>query len=91
MNKIWKTPLNLSGNTVTHIESGSRFPLNVGIDANGVPCVWFWAPDGDRKFHIDVEVIGTGIPVEDIPRGYVGTFVYRSLVLHAFHSAGEWT
>jgi hypothetical protein len=91
MNTIWKTPLGLSGSTVTAIESGRPAPLSVGIDANGVPSVWYWAPTDEAKYFIDVEIIGTGIPAKEMLPGYLGTFVYRSLVLHAFHTVGERT
>lgn len=90
MNAIWKTPLNLVGSTVTQVTSSAPAPLHVGIDANGVPCVWYWAPDSENTFVTDIEVIGTGIKTDRILPGYLGTFVWRTLVLHAFHSVGAW-
>lgn len=82
MSQIWKQPLELTGNTVTTVETSGL--LHVGIDANGVPCVWFWAPEENRAT-TEVVLFGTGhdIPEASVDR-YLGTFIWRTLVLHAF-------
>jgi hypothetical protein len=33
---------------------------------------------------VNTTVVGTGHPYYGDPEGYIGTFTYRSLVLHAF-------
>lgn len=87
MSVIWKEPLPLDeGRDRVTLESSGA--LHVGLDPNGVPCVWFWAPEADeggRVPVIDVILVGTGIPLEaeSVDR-YIGTFVWRTLVLHAF-------
>ena len=76
MSVIWKEPLRLDeGRDSVTIESAGA--LHVGIDPNGVPCVWFWAPEeGSATQRITVVLIGTGItlPDDSVDR-YLGTFV----------------
>ncbi len=85
MSTIWKQPLTVpEGQDVTPALA-HRGILHVGIDPNGVPCVWFRAPEGEESWVSNVIVFGTGHP---IPEGtglqYIGSFVWRTLVLHAF-------
>jgi len=88
--QIWKQRLDTGGFTVTTVTHAGLAPLHVGLDGNGVPCVWFWAPSTDGGLvairDTDVELIGTGIPAdtETIDHLHIGTFVWRGLVLHAF-------
>jgi hypothetical protein len=87
MNTIWKTPLNLGGDLVTEFKARFGKILHVGHDANGVPSIWYLAPESPEPEHmptVRVLVVGTGHPFEEGPDRYIGTFTYRSLVLHAF-------
>lgn len=84
MSAIWKQPLTVpEGQDVTPalVHQGI---LHVGIDPTGVPCVWFWSPEEDPETS-NVVVFGTGHPIaeESVDR-YIGSFVWRMLVLHAF-------
>ena len=85
MSVIWKEPLPLEqGRDTLTVESSGA--LHVGIDPNGVPCVWFWAPEEESYVkRVTVILVGTGVPMaeESVDR-YLGTFVWRTLVLHAF-------
>lgn len=82
--QIWKKPLTLpEGGVVTGVENSGI--LHVGIDPNGVPCVWFWAPEEEASVVSEVVLFGTGesMEPESVDR-YIGSFVWRMLVLHAF-------
>jgi hypothetical protein len=95
MSQIWKTPLDLEGDTTTTIEHGGREVLHAGLDANGLPCVWHWAPVVPSEVHTtSVVLIGTGVPVDGVLSPnvwgrHVGTFVYGPLVLHAFETVAR--
>lgn len=71
---------------ITRVQSPVR-PLSVGIDANGVPSVWYWAAETEHERESwKIELLGTGIADrerEEIGE-FLGTFVHRHLVLHAF-------
>lgn len=83
--RIWKErlPLDEGADRLTVETTGI---LSVGHDANGVPSVWFWeapAEPGSNPLE-EVVLYGTGHTVPDEPGRYVGTIVWRTLVLHAF-------
>lgn len=84
MSAIWKQPLTVpEGQDVTPdlVHQGI---LHVGVDPNGVPCVWFWAPEVEPT-KSNIVVVGTGHPIPDESvDSYIGSFVWRSLMLHAF-------
>ena len=59
MNQIWKTPLNMGGDKETEIET-MGLVLRVGIDPNGVPAVWYWAPDSDHRLKTKIVLLWDG-------------------------------
>lgn len=84
---IWKSPLNLQGDLATVVRARYGKILHVGHDANGVPSMWYWAASTESDLEsrtMRVVVVGTGNAYEGEPSDYIGTFTYRSLVLHAF-------
>jgi hypothetical protein len=86
---IWKQPLTVpEGQDVTPalVHQGI---LHVAIDPNGVPCVWFRAPEAE-PITSNIVVFGTGhlIPEGEVLQ-YLGSFVWRTLVLHAFQQDVE--
>jgi hypothetical protein len=86
MPAIWKQPLSMPGET--HIEHQGI--LHIGIDPNGVPCVWFWRPESEPILS-RIVLFGTGIEMtpQEASGRYVGSFVWRTLVLHAFEGPVE--
>lgn len=83
MSKIWKTHLNLDGDVTTTIDTMGMV-LRAGLDAGGVPSVWYWAPEPNHRLTTKIVLLGTGIETPEWIGGYIGSFVYGSLVLHAF-------
>lgn len=87
MAEIWKTNLNMFGaleqNMETTIES-MGIVLNVGLDVEGIPSVWYWAPDSDHRLKTKILLLLTGQEVNEWIGGYKGTFVFDGMVMHAF-------
>jgi hypothetical protein len=85
---IWKARLPMPG-ALTLEHSGI---LHVGIDPNGVPCIWFWRPDSEDETTLSrITLFGTGIEMtpKEASGRYIGTFVWRTFVLHAFEQVVE--
>ena len=65
---------------------GAR-PLSAGLDARGVPCVWF-ETHGDHggSCDIEVQIVGTGKEFDPHGWQYIATWAMPDvgLVLHAF-------
>ena len=84
MSTIWKARLTIPGGFVAPTKIQHQDILYVGLDPNGVPCVWFRAPE-EEPYLSEVLLVGTGKPVpEDSTVEYIGSFNYRTFVLHAF-------
>lgn len=82
MSQIWKTHLDLVSEE-TVIET-MGLVLRVGLDTEGIPSVWYWAPEDNHKLTSKIVLLGTGHEVDSWIGGYVGSFVHGPLVLHAF-------
>ncbi len=83
MSAVWKQPLDLYSTDVSTTIDSSGI-LHVGLDPEGVPCVWFWAPEeGWSRSHVMLVGTGHDLPKNSVDR-YIGSLVYRTLVLHAF-------
>jgi hypothetical protein len=81
---IWKQSFDLDQGGDALLSLQHQGILHVGIDPNGVPCVWFRAPEKE-PWVSNVWLFGTGHPMpEDLVLQYLGSFVWRTLVLHAF-------
>lgn len=85
MSQIWKTHLDMVSRE-TVIET-MGLVLRVGLDAEGIPSVWYWAPEDNHKMASKIVLVFTGEPVQNWMGGYMGTFAYGSLVFHAFEQA----
>lgn len=84
MSVIHKTALNVG--SVTRVESPVR-PLSVGLDALGVPCVWYWAAEHSKERNSwDVEVLGTGVAdrERDEIGEFLGTVAEGGFIAHVF-------
>lgn len=85
MSQIWKQRLPLDEG-YDHLVIETDHVLSVGPDANGVPSVWFRSPRDQPGSNRLTEVVlyGTGHDVPEEAGEFIGTFVWRTLVLHAF-------
>jgi len=79
--KIWKFPLNEER---IKMPIGS-WPLSVGLDPSGVPCIWCAVDDQEpgRWYRVIIAVTGGNTPNLDSVR-FVGSFVHGDFVGHVY-------
>lgn len=82
MNMIYKYPLNIEDVQHLHIHAGATL-LCVQIQGNK-PCLWAIVDTTLPKERRTIEIIGTGNPIEERARLYIGTCQVGPSVWHIF-------
>jgi hypothetical protein len=85
MKTIWKFELHTTGQQLFDVPADSQI-LTVQMQ-NGTPCIWLMVdPDSELREGLTIEIFGTGHPMHDAEREYIGTYQLDggSLVFHAF-------
>lgn len=87
MKTIWKFPLTISERQAIEIPANSRF-LHIGVDGEGVRCLWFAVDPSSDFIPMEVIVIGTGL---DLPHvgDYIGTINVGGYLWHYFCGPGS--
>lgn len=86
MKRIWKFEIETTDNQTIGMPVGAEI-LTVQTQY-GKPCLWALVnPDGNKEQR-HIEIIGTGNPVKEASRIYIGTYQLRdgALVFHVFES-----
>lgn len=88
---IWKYPLKINDTNTIDMPEGARI-LCVQIQ-NGGPCLWALVDtQSPIKVPRVIETFGTGHPMNDSLREYIGTYQLHdgALVFHVFEQTDEW-
>lgn len=85
--KIWKFPLQITDVQIVTLPVDSEI-LSVAMQGN-VLCLWAMCDPDSRSHRREIEIIGTGNPIEDahrqFERRFIGTVLCPSgLVWHVF-------
>lgn len=82
MNKIWKFPFEITDDVVIEMPE-MPLPLSVQVQ-DGKPTIWAIvnpeAPKVKKRFF----VYGTGHPINDEGKAYLGTIQHQGFVWHVF-------
>jgi hypothetical protein len=84
MKTIYKYPIQITDEQDLEIPHG--YPLHVGLDPQGVPCIWFQVNTDHLKSKVKIHIIGTGNPIPDAAIFYIGSFVQSPFVWHVYTS-----
>jgi len=82
---IWKFPIKITDNDQYLALPPKRRVLSVGLDPEGIPCIWAEVEPEELKPTVPVQifVIGTG---EEAPNAlFLGTFVQGKRVWHTYY------
>jgi hypothetical protein len=83
MRTIYKYPLEITGEQKIQMPEGARL-RHVGLDTTDTPCVWAEVETNNPTWPVTIYLSGTGRPLHNYARNYVGSFVERSLVWHIY-------
>ena len=81
--KIFKYPFAIESKTTVEMPYGHVF-LHVGLDPEGVPCVWALVDEHSEKRPVELYVVGTGADVPENAANHLGTFIQTPFVWHIF-------
>lgn len=84
MKTIYKEPLTITDKQTFVCPGKFLAVTHVGLDPQGVPCIWFALERGYPDTKITVYVVGTGHPLPDGNCMHVGSFVQSPFVWHIF-------
>lgn len=80
---IWKFPIRITEEFDISLPVGAKI-LHVGLDPNKDACLWVQHDCGSGTEEHTVFVVGTGNPVPDKAKTYIGSFVQTAFVWHVF-------
>ncbi len=80
MKTIWKFPIKITDQIIQMPHGGEM--VHVGLDPNGIPCVWARVNALHSLVERSLYVIGTGEEEPDGDNRYIGSFVQESYVWH---------
>lgn len=83
MRAIFKYPIQITDYQVIQIPEWSKI-LHVGLDPNGVPCVWARVITTNKLINQEIWIFGTGNPVDDEWKDHQGTFIQNNFVWHVY-------
>ncbi len=86
MKTIWKFPLEIIGEQHLNLPEGAEI-LTAQMQG-GTLCLWALVSPGSPKQQRTIEIFGTGHPMSDAERRYIGTaqMAGGSLVWHIFEA-----
>lgn len=79
---IWKFPLRIIDVQVIQMPSGAK--ILAAANQSGVLCIWAKVNPANASELRTIEIVGTGIPVDDYQRQFIGTVVIEPFVWHVF-------
>lgn len=83
MKTIWKFPLTIASHQTIEIPIKSHF-LHLGVDGDGVRCLWFAVDPGSTMTEMEIITVGTGWELPHVG-DFLGTLIGRDgLVWHFF-------
>jgi len=81
---IYKYPIPRQSVPTIDMHGESPRVVMVGIDPNGIPCIWAEVdPDAAIVAH-DIRTFGTGDSIGETPRNHLGSWVSGPFVWHAY-------
>lgn len=86
METIHKYPIAGEPGTVMHVETLDGPVLHVGLDPNGLACIWVHGDTGEGSRFRALALVGTGWPLDKSPINilskHLGSFVQGPFVWH---------
>lgn len=83
MTTIYKYQLEIADEQSVMIPNGYQIAL-VGLDPNGVPCIWAIVDPERSAAEETIRIVGTGHPIPPNVRRHIGSFVQGPFVWHVF-------
>lgn len=85
MTTIWKFPISIIDRPRVRMPGGAEI-IHVGLDPEGVPCLWALVDSDEKPIIYDFWLCGTGnrIPDNLYANRHVGSFVEGPFVWHVF-------
>ncbi len=85
MPTVWKTELKIQDRQRIKLPAGSHL-LHVALQ-HEVLCLWFVCDPENPPTEQEIEIAGTGHPLDVAARSYLGTFMVDNgtFVFHVFH------
>jgi hypothetical protein len=85
MRLIHKYPLDIRSKQDLQITGTKLIPLFVGLDPQGIPCLWIEKSDADLTYDYTIFIYGTGEGgIGD--KTYIGSFIHEHYVWHVYHN-----
>lgn len=86
--EIWKYQLAVTDRQHVQMPIGAQI-LSAHLQ-NGIMCLWAVIDDNcTERVNRDIEIFGTGNPVPDGRRAFIGTVVAPPFVWHVFERIGQ--
>lgn len=85
MRTIYKYPLAVTSKQTIQVPVRS-IPRHVGLDPDGVPCLWLQVLADNDTTDLVVYIVGTGRPIPTEATRFLGTFVQGLFVWHVYAS-----
>lgn len=83
MRRVWKYELQITDVQEIKAPMGA-IPLHVGLDPNGVPCIWLEVDDEKFSRTGTVFIFGTGHKIPEDVTYHAGSFVQGEFVWHVY-------
>ena len=83
MNTIYKYPIEIVNTQTIKIKESAEI-LHVGLDPQGVPCIWAKVNTSFDDKDFKLCITGTGFLLHEGIKQHLGTFVQHSYVWHVF-------
>jgi len=84
MKTIYKYPIRITDEQELEIPIG--YPIHVGIDPQGVPCIWYHVDTKSPTSKVKIYIVGTGNPIPENAHFHMGSFVQSPFVWHVYTS-----
>jgi len=83
MKTIYKYPLVLTDHQTVATKTGAKF-LHVGLDPQGVPCLWMLVDPQECPSSWVIWIVGTGNPMPPGDKVHLGSFTQGPFMWHVF-------
>lgn len=83
MDTIWKYQIEIVDEQTLSIPA-AFMPIHVGLDPDGIACMWCAVDSNRIKRDVKLAVIGTGNPLPQEVISHAGSFVQGPFVWHVF-------
>lgn len=83
MKTVYKYPIRITDKQLIAFPENAEIK-HVGLDPNGVPCLWIELDTKQPDQLRDLYIVGTGRPIPEEATKHIGSFVQDPFVWHAY-------